>query len=117
MDLFNYLTSEKGRGIISNGWKAAFIKKALCSGLNGLEPLDLFQGIDPLATENSNTKINILFNNDDVDFFVTSKSYKGDDDDDAWIDVNGEDGEDINGEDGEDVSNIFDIIEDIVEEN
>ena len=52
MDLFNYLTSEKGRGITSNGWKAAFITKAICSGLNGLETLDPFQGIGTLATEN-----------------------------------------------------------------
>lgn len=40
MDLFNYLTSEKGRGITSNGWKAAFTTKAICSDLNGLKTLD-----------------------------------------------------------------------------
>ena len=116
MDLFNYLTSVKGRGIIFNGWKAAFITETICSGLNGIEPLDPFQGINPMATENSNTEINIPSNND-VDFFVTRKSYEDDDDDDAWTDVNAEVGEDVNGEDGEDVNNIFDIIEDIVEEN
>ena len=47
MDLFNYLTSEKGRGIISNSWKAAFTTEAICSELNGLEPWDPFQGSTP----------------------------------------------------------------------
>ena len=53
--------------------------------------------------------MNILSNNDDVDFFVIRKSYKEDDDEDAWTDVNREDKEDVN--------NIFDIIENIMEEN
>lgn len=49
MDLFNYLTSETNRGIISNGWKVVFITEAICSGLNTFDPLDPFQGINPLA--------------------------------------------------------------------
>ena len=117
MDLFDYLTSEKGRGIISNGWKAALITEAICSGINCLEPLDPFQWIHPLANKNSNTEINIPPNNDDVDFFVTPKSHEEDDNDDAWIDVNGEDDRDVNGEDDKDVNNIFNIIEAIAEEN
>ena len=114
MDLFNYLTSEKFKGTISNGWKAVFIMEVIFCGLNDLEPLDLFQEIDTLATKNSNTEINIPSNNDDIDFFVTRKSYEEDDDDDAWIDVNKEDGEDVNGEDSKDVNNSFDITEDII---
>ena len=114
MDLFNYLTSEKGRGIISNDWKAAFITETICSGLKCLEPLDPFQAIDPMATENSNTGINIPFNND-VDFFVTCKSFE--EGDDVWEDLSGEGGEDVNGEDGEDVNSISDIIDNIMEEN
>ena len=48
---------------------------------------------------------------------MTCKSYEEDADDDAWIDDNGEDGEDINGEDCKGVNNIFEIIDEIVEEN
>lgn len=108
MDLFDYLTPEKGRGIISNGWKAALITEAICSSINCLEPLDPFQWIEPLANKNSNTEINIPPNND-VDFFETPNSYEEDDNDDAWIYVNGEDDKDVN--------NIFNIIEAIAEEN
>ena len=67
-----------------------------------------------MATENSNTGINIPFNND-VDFFVTCKSFE--EGDDVWEDLSGEGGEDVNGEDGEDVNSISDIIDDIMEEN
>ena len=111
MDLLNYLTSEKGRGTISNDWKAAFITETICSGLKCLKPLDPFHAIDPMAIENWNTGINIPSNND-VDFFVTCKSFE--EDDDAWRDLSGEGGEDVN---GEDVNNISDIIDDIMEEN
>lgn len=108
MDLFDYLTPEKGRGIISNGWKAALITEAICSSINCLEPLDPFQWIEPLSNKNSNTEINIPPNND-VDFFETPNSYEEDDNDDAWIYVNREDDKDVN--------NIFNIIEAIAEEN
>ena len=49
----DYMTSEEGRGIISNGMKAAFITKAILKGKKGLEPLD------PIFTVDS------LLNNDD----------------------------------------------------
>ena len=49
LDLFNYLTSEKGREIISNGWKAAAITDAITKGSHGLESFDPFQAIDPLV--------------------------------------------------------------------
>ena len=38
-ELYDYMTSEEGRGIISNGWKAAFITEAILKGKKGLEPL------------------------------------------------------------------------------
>ena len=43
IDLFNYFTSEKGREIISTGWKAAFITEAISTGSHGLESLDPFR--------------------------------------------------------------------------
>ena len=39
MDLYNYLTSEKGQAIISNGWKAAAITEAISNASKGLESL------------------------------------------------------------------------------
>ena len=47
-DLYNQLTSEKNRTIISNGWKAAFITEAIENGSSSLEPLDQFYEVDPL---------------------------------------------------------------------
>ena len=75
----NYFTPEKGREIISNGWKDAFITEALSFGSLGLEPLDPFQVIDPLATENSNMAIRIPSTKDEnIDFFVTRKNHEED---------------------------------------
>ena len=42
MYVFNYLTSENCRVIIFSGLKATFISVDICSGLNGVEPLDPF---------------------------------------------------------------------------
>ena len=39
-----------------------------------------------------------------IDFFVTSKNHKKDDENDGWVNI-----------DGEEIKNIVDIIEDIVE--
>ena len=38
-ELYNYMTSDESRGIISNGWKAAFITEAILKDKKGLEPL------------------------------------------------------------------------------
>ena len=35
-ELYNYMTCEEGRGITSNGWKAAFITEAFLKGKKGL---------------------------------------------------------------------------------
>ena len=42
VDLFNYMTSDKGKEIIENGWKSAGIVEAVTNGTEGLEPLDPF---------------------------------------------------------------------------
>ena len=81
--LFNYFTSEKGREIISNGWKAACISEALSSGSLGLEPLDPFQAVDPLTTEKSNTKTYMPSSTDgNIKFFVNPKNQAEDDKED-----------------------------------
>ena len=48
-ELYDYMTSEEDRKVISNGWKAAFITEAIEQGTQGLEPLDPFFDIDPLT--------------------------------------------------------------------
>ena len=54
-DLYNYLSSSKGKSIIENGWKQAGISKAIEAGFSKLPCLDPFQSIDPLMNEsNSN---------------------------------------------------------------
>ena len=51
-ELYDYMTSEEGRGIISNGWKAAFITEAILKDKKGLGPLDPFFTVDPLLNNN-----------------------------------------------------------------
>ena len=54
-DLYNYLSSSKGKSIIENRWKQAGISKAIEAGFSKLPCLDPFQSIDPLMNEsNSN---------------------------------------------------------------
>ena len=43
VELFNYMTSDKRRQVIENGWKAAGIVETLKKGADGLEPLDPFR--------------------------------------------------------------------------
>ena len=57
--------------------------QALSSGSLGLEPLDPFQVIDPLATENSNMAI------ENIDFFVTRKNHE-EDKEDGWVNIDTE---------------------------
>ena len=42
------MTSENGREIISNRWKAAFITEAIEKGIKDRKPLDPFITVDPL---------------------------------------------------------------------
>ena len=50
LERYNYLTSEKGRDVIANGWKAAGITNAITLGSSLLENLDPFAELDPLET-------------------------------------------------------------------
>ena len=49
IDAFNHFTSEAGRKIVANGWKAAGITNAISKGVKGLPMLDPFHSIDPLV--------------------------------------------------------------------
>ena len=54
------MTSEEGRKIMSNGWKATFITEAIEQRAKGLEPLDLIFVIDPLISEDKQTILETL---------------------------------------------------------
>ena len=48
VELYNYLTFEKGHDVIGNGRKSAEITRAIEGGLVNLESLDPYAAIDPL---------------------------------------------------------------------
>ena len=83
VELYNYLTFEKGHDVIGNGWKSARITGAIEGGVVNLESLDLFAGIDPI--EHGST-VPLIENGNldqfDISSFVTY--YSNEDDDDEW---------------------------------
>ena len=103
VELFNYMTSEKGRKVIENGWKAAGILEAIIKGTSGLEPLDPFAMIDPLD-ESSTPELceQSLRTTDPNENFISPRQ-----DEDSEDDY-----EEMNDSDGEPVRNIFEILND-----
>ena len=99
IDLYNHFTSQAGREVIANGWKAAGITDAIEKGSASLEPLDPFSQIDP------------LFQPDDEELFTRNPTYPtiepstnpDSDDDDEWI---------HDGDSADEDRNIFDIFDD-----
>ena len=51
VDLYNYLTTTKGKVVIKNGWKKAGITEEIKGGFSKLQPLDPFESIDPLMSK------------------------------------------------------------------
>ena len=95
------MTSEEGRGIISNGWKAAFITEAILKDKKGLEPLDPFFTVDPLLSNVDQINEEIQSNQDNAGFFARRfEDEKDDDDDDNWE------------FEGEQLNKIYEIIND-----
>ena len=78
------MTSEEGRKIISNGWKAAFITEAIEQGTKGLESLDPFFNIDPILNEDNQTTVETLPSQGDIDFFATRFVNDESDNEDHW---------------------------------
>ena len=69
-----------------------------------VKPLDPFQAIDPLTTENSKIEKSIPSTlNENIDFFRDTQKHE-DDNEEERVDI-----------DWEEINNIFDIIEDMVE--
>ena len=53
IEMYNLMTSSEGRDVCLKGWKVAGILDATEKGLDGLQNLDPFHDIDPLATSDS----------------------------------------------------------------
>ena len=51
VDLYNYLTTTKGKVVIENDWKKSGITEAIEGGYSKLQPLDTFESIDPLTSK------------------------------------------------------------------
>ena len=56
VEYYNEITSENGSSFIINGWKAAGIYDAIKAGSSGLQSIDLFGDISPLATEHDESE-------------------------------------------------------------
>ena len=99
-DLYNHLTSEKYRTIISNGWKAAFITEAIENGSSSLEPLDPCYEVDPLINTEEDLPEAVRLNDENAEYFITS-STEIEDENGGWE------------FEGEPINNIFDILDDL----
>ena len=53
IEIYNHMTSSEGRDFCLKGWKVAGNLDATEKGLDGLQNLDPFHDIDPLATSDS----------------------------------------------------------------
>ena len=97
-ELYDYMTSEEGREIISNVWKAATITEAIQKGTKDLESLDPFFTADPMDDNDDQTIEEVLPEPDDVAFFVTPNLEC--EDEEVWE------------FEGEQMRNVFDIFND-----
>ena len=90
--------------IIANGWKQARITSAVSKGLNGLESLDPFESIDPLADlQESVDQLDRLIDPEEQSYFVSARQENDEDDesDEEWVEK----------ETGKEMRSIFDIFE------
>ena len=53
IDLYDYLTSQKGAEIIFNGWQSSDITEAIVKGTKDLQNLDPFVSADPLELDDT----------------------------------------------------------------
>ena len=56
--MYNHMISSEGRDVSLTGWKVAGILDATEKGLDGLQNLDPFHDINPLATSDSKEEVN-----------------------------------------------------------
>ena len=98
-ELYDYMTSENGREIISNGWKAAFITEAIEKGTKDLEPLDFFITIDLLIHDEPQISEESFGNQENYAYFAARLNYESSDDKNWEFE-------------GKPINNVFDILSD-----
>ena len=101
LEFYNFMIEERGKEIISNGWKAAGITEALELGATGIQPLDPSSDIDPLLSNSS------FIDEIPIPAIDEMAGYERTDDDDLdedeWIHPN---------YNAEDDRNMFDVLDD-----
>ena len=81
VEAFNFFTSPEGGEIRVNGWKQAGITIAVSKGLNGLESLNPFKSIDPLADlQESVDQSDRLIDSEEQSYFVSTRQENDKDD-------------------------------------
>ena len=92
VELYNEMTSEKGKEIILSGWRAAGISDAIRLGILGLPSIDPFEDLDPLVQQDEDLgEIREIVNNDMLQL-VKPLEEKEDEssDSDEWVNEDGQ---------------------------
>lgn len=103
VELYNEMTSEKGKEIILSGWRAAGISDAIRLGILGLPTIDPFEDLDPLVQQDENLgEIREIANNEILQL-VKPLEEKEDEssDSDEWVNEDGQ---------------AFDIFKDLIDD-
>ena len=87
VELYNHMTTSKGKEIIDSGWKAAGISDAVKLGSSKLPPIDPFHEIDPmLGDESESSNRHLLALCDVKEFELLCDKKLGPENDDAVTD-------------------------------
>ena len=92
IDMYNQLTSEKGKEIMMSGWRASGIINAVQSGSESLQQLDPFQDVEPITflvcseipltfPSPGHENVNERYESDSEDEYVLDKENFEDDED------------------------------------
>ena len=111
MELYDYLSSDRGQEIIKNGWSAAGVTQAINGGADNLPTLDPFQDIDPMEShvDFENHQEYLTEERDYSTCFIVEGTQEEDDDDadDEYYEESVEDNE----------RNVFSIFDDEVSDD
>ena len=111
VELYDYLSSDRGQEIIKNGWSAAGVTQAINGGADNLPTLDPFQDIDPMEShvDFENHQEYLTEERDYSTCFIVEGTQEEDDDDadDEYYEESVEDNE----------RNVFSIFDDEVSDD
>jgi len=84
IEMYDELTSDKGRNVVVNGWRASGILEAVEIGSVNLQSLDPFQDIDP--TENLAELSDMFYDYPEKNHGDVNERYETDSEDEYFID-------------------------------